>query len=203
CPGDGDAPGCRSNRRAARGSCWDCSTSCRMGYWSYRGGDMWPTHLGIIDVEGARHTLALTGELDLETAPALELAVSRACEAGARSPLLSAPVRSSAPSGPFRRVQAGDALPTLTFAAARKFRELHLHRLLRTVAFPDGDTDRFTWPTCRQDVGRFSGAVDRLAVDSGDQVPGDDSGLGGWSARLHRGHHGTASFERARGQFNA
>ena len=34
---------------------------------------MWPTHLGIIDVEGARHTLALTGELDLETAPALYL----------------------------------------------------------------------------------------------------------------------------------
>jgi anti-anti-sigma factor len=45
---------------------------------------MWPAHLGIVDVEGARHTLALTGELDLETAQVLEGAVLHACEAGAR-----------------------------------------------------------------------------------------------------------------------
>ena|SRR5438270_2683313 len=44
---------------------------------------MWPTHLGIVDVEGTRHTLALTGELDIVTAPVLEGAILHAHEAGA------------------------------------------------------------------------------------------------------------------------
>ena len=45
-------------------------------------------HLSIVDVEDARHTLALTGELDITSAPALEEAVSRSWEAGTEHVIL-------------------------------------------------------------------------------------------------------------------
>lgn len=49
---------------------------------------MAPAELSIVDVEGARHTLALVGELDLATVPGLEHAVTRACGAGAQHVVL-------------------------------------------------------------------------------------------------------------------
>jgi anti-sigma B factor antagonist len=61
-------------------------------------------------VEGDRHTLALTGELDLATAPALEGDLRAACEAGAGELLLDLSELSFIDSTGLRAVLVGRML---------------------------------------------------------------------------------------------